>query len=271
MTTGDVYFENLAQTYQRDGVVLVRNFLDDEQLETLRKSLDFAKMNPGPMTNDFASTDQGEFFLDFLTFRRNPFIKSLFYDVKLLTQLSQIVRTDVIRIFHDIILMKFGDAPPTPWHQDRPHYLVEGNKNFSVWMSPEEVPEGESLAFIPGSHNGGNIYRSRNFKDGVEIVDNGEFQSLSELEFDALSENGIRIFRFHPGDAVIFDNRILHSALRGKGLANRRALSLRFIGDGALLTTNFVSPSPALHLMGMKLEDGAIPSEEWFPTVYTAS
>lgn len=65
MTTGDVYFENLAQTYQRDGVVLVRNFLDDEQLETLRKSLDFAKMNPGPMTNDFASTDQGNSFLTF--------------------------------------------------------------------------------------------------------------------------------------------------------------------------------------------------------------
>jgi len=270
MINGDTYLENKAQTYEQDGVVLVRNFLDDEQLVTLRNSLDFARENPGPMSNDFASSDEAEFFFDFLTFRRNPFIKSLFYDVRLLEQLSRVVGTSEIRIFHDNILMKFGDAPPTPWHQDRPHYLVEGDKNFSVWMSPEEVPENESLAFIPGSHRSGNIYRSRNFKDGVEITDDGEFQSLSEIEFDLLAEKGIRIFRVHPGDALIFDNRILHSAIRGKGSANRRALSLRFIGDGALLTTNFVSPSPALHLMGMKLEDGATPSEAWFPTVYPA-
>jgi ectoine hydroxylase-related dioxygenase (phytanoyl-CoA dioxygenase family) len=261
-------WENLPDIYNRDGVVLVRSFLDLEQLTSLRDALDFAKTNPGPMSNDFASSDQGEFFMDYLTFRRNPFIKSLMFDQGLLKTISWIVRTETIRIFHDNIFMKFGDAPPTPWHQDRPHYVVTGEKNFSVWMSPDEVPEGESLAFIPGSQANGKIYRPKNFKDGAEISQEQKFHSLSDLEFDLLSASGIRIFRVHPGDALIFDNRILHSALRGSGPANRRALSLRYIGDGAKLTTSFADPNPALHLMGMKLEDGAIPSEAWFPTVY---
>lgn len=270
MTISDSYLEKLAQTYTEDGVVLLRSFLDLEQLTSLRDALDFARANPGPMSSDFASSDHGEFFMDYLTFRRNPFIKSLMFDLNLLKMISRIVQTETIRIFHDNIFMKFGDAPPTPWHQDRPHYVVTGDKNFSVWMSPDEVPEGESLAFIPCSHNNGKIYRPKNFKDGAEISQEEKFHSLSDVEFDLLSANGIRIFRVHPGDVVIFDNRILHSALRGNGPANRRALSLRYIGDGAKLTTSFADPNPALHLMGMKLEDGAAPSEAWFPTVYPA-
>lgn len=265
--SGETNLEKLAGLYERDGVVLARGFLDEKQLDTLKKGLDHAKKNPGPMSSDFGQSAQGEFFSDFLTFRRNPHINDLCFDANIAEKLTHIVGTREIRMFHDVILMKFGDAPTTPWHQDRPHYLVDGEKNFSVWMSPDDVHENESLAFIPGTQKCGKIFRPRNFKGGEEISDDGEFVSLSDTEFDELSEGGIHIFRTHPGDAIIFDNRILHSAIRGKGPANRRALSLRFIGDGAFLTTKFVSPSPALHRMGMKLVDGARPSETWFPAV----
>lgn len=258
----------LASRYAEDGVVLVREFLDPDQLKTLRESLDYARANPGPMSTDFSASDEGEFFFDFLTFRRNPYIKALVNDQALLVKLSQIVGTSEIRMFHDTVLIKSGDAPPSPWHQDRPHYLIEGEHNFSIWMSTEEVPENESLAFIPKSHKCGLIFRPRSFRDGEEIADNGEFVALSDSIFDELSSEGIRVYCMRPGDAVIFDNRTLHSALRGREPANRRAVSLRFVGDGATLTTKFVSPHPPLHHMGMKLIDGGMPSDTWFPVVY---
>lgn len=268
MMHGELNLEQLAKNYERDGVVLVRGFLNDNQLRTLEKSLDYARSNPGPMRTNFMSSMDGEFFFDFMTFRRNPHVKALCFDSELGEKLSQIVGTKEVRIFHDNILIKSGNAPPTPWHQDRPHYLVEGPKNFSVWMSPDVVPENESLAFIPGSHKSGKIYHSRSFRDGEEISENSDFESLSAEEFDRLSESGILVFSVRPGDAIIFDNRMLHSALRGIARANRRALSLRFIGDGALLTTKYADPTPPLHLMGMKFSDGDVPSEVWFPTVY---
>lgn len=261
---------SIAIRYAEDGVVMVRNLLDSSQVQTLGDSLDFAKANPGPMSTDFSSSEDGEFFFDFLTFRRNPHINALVHDQELLSRLSQIVGTRELRMFHDTVLIKSGDAPPSPWHQDRPHYLVEGEHNFSVWMSTEVVPENESLAFVPKSHKCGQIFRPRSFRDGEEISDNGEFVSLSEEIFDQLSREGIRIYSMRPGDAVIFDNRILHSALRGREPANRRAVSLRFVGDGAKLTTKFVSPHPPLHHMGMKLRDGAPPPDTWFPLVFSA-
>jgi ectoine hydroxylase-related dioxygenase (phytanoyl-CoA dioxygenase family) len=268
MMNGDRNLGLLAENYDRDGVVLVRGFLNGSQLKTLEESLSYARLNPGPMRTNFMSSLEGEFFFDFMTFRRNPYIKELCFDEGLGRTLSQIVGTNELRIFHDNILIKSGDAPPTPWHQDRPHYLVEGPNNFSVWMSPDVVPENESLAFIPGSHKSGKIYHSRSFRDGEEISENLDFESLSVEEFDRLSEQGIIVFSCRPGDAIIFDNRMLHSALRGNAPANRRALSLRFIGDGALLTTKYADATPPLHLMGMKFKDGDLPSEVWFPTVY---
>lgn len=268
MMTSSNDIAELAKRYAEDGVVMVRDFLGADQLKTLQESLDYARANPGPMSTDFSSNDEGEFFFDFLTFRRNPHIKKLVNDQDLLAKLAQIVGTREIRMFHDTILIKTGDAPPSPWHQDRPHYLVDGEHNFSVWMSTEVVPENESLAFIPKSHRCGQIFRPRSFRDGEEITDNGEFLPLSDENFGELSNEGIRVYSMRPGDVVVFDNRMLHSALRGREPANRRAVSLRFVGDGARLTSKFVSPHPPLHHMGMKLVDGAAPPDQWFPIVY---
>lgn len=269
--TREIELDHMRDRYARDGVVMARGFLDASQLETLRQALSYARQNPGPMSTDFSSNEDGEFFFDFLTFRRNPFIKELTYDQVLLSKLSHVVGTREIRMFHDTVLMKSGDAPPSPWHQDRPHYLIEGDHNFSIWMSPDFVPENESMAFVPGSHKCGIIFHPRSFRDGEEINDNGEFVTLSDDVFDELAGDGIYVYSLRPGDALIFDNRVLHSALRGREPANRTAVSLRFVGDGAKLTTKFVSPHPPLHHMGMKLIDGADPSDNWFPVVFSAS
>ena len=180
----------LARRYAADGVVMARNFLDADQVQTLSDALDFARANPGPMSTNFSSSDEGEFFFDFLTFRRNPHIKKMVNDQDLLAKLSTIVGTREIRMFHDTVLIKSGDAPPSPWHQDRPHYLVEGEFNFSIWMSTEQVPENESLAFIPKSHKCGHIFHPRSFRDGEEINDNGEFVPLTDEIFDELSAVG---------------------------------------------------------------------------------
>jgi len=265
----DEILSEVARTYARDGVVLVRNFLDLRQLRVLVDSLDYARANPGPMSTDLSSNEEDEFFIDFLTFRRNPYMKELCTDTEILKKLAIIVGTHEIRMFHDAVFVKSGDASPTPWHQDRPHYLIEGENNFSIWMSPDDVSENESLAFVPASHKCEKIFHPRSFRDASEINDNSQFVTLTEDIFDELATQGIKVFNFKAGDAIIFDNRTLHSALRSRELAHRRAISIRYVGDGAKLTTNFIDPHPPLHHMGMKLVDGGPPSDVWFPLVYS--
>ena len=77
------------------------------------------------------------------------------------------------------------------------------------------------------------------------------------------------MFSYEPGDAIIFDNRILHRGLRGPGLVQRRAMSLRYAGDGACLTKKFIDPHPPMERLGMKVSEGSPLDEVWFPLTYS--
>jgi ectoine hydroxylase-related dioxygenase (phytanoyl-CoA dioxygenase family) len=173
-----------------------------------------------------------------------------------------------LRLFHDHVLIKTGDAPETPWHQDRPYYLVDGPISFSVWITPDQVPLSESLAFIRGSHALGREFAPVNFNNG-EIIDqdNNNFEHLNIKEIEELAQLGVLTFSLSPGDGLMFDNRIIHKAMRGNDEANRRALSIRFVGDGAFMTARVINPTPPFHRMGLRIQEGKPVTDVWFPRV----
>lgn len=260
---------DLADRYQKDGVVLIKNFLNSDLQKTLQQAIDFAIENPSAMFSNFSQSDSGRFLFDFLNFRRNDFLKELIFNQQLNKKLCSLVGTKTLRFFHDNLLMKFGDAPSTPWHQDRPHYVIDGKCNFSVWMCLDEVSEDNSLAFILGSHNLGRLFVPQSFKDGSFLgQENKDFEYLTAEKLSQLSSKGIVIFRYHPGDAIVFDNKILHRGLKGPGLVQRRAMSFRYAGDDAFLTRKFIDPTPPMEHLGLKINEGGNLDDKWFPLTY---
>ena len=261
MSNGSEYSQ-MRNRYEADGVVQIKKFLSNENQEILRWAIEFAVENPSAMFSNLSEVDAGQFLFDFLNFRKNPHLKKIIFDPGLNEKLSYITGSKTLRFFHDVLLMK--------WHQDRPHYVIDGNYNFSVWICLDSVDEENSLAFIPGSHRSGRLFVPHSFKDGSKLgIESEDFQFLTNEKLTDLSSGGITIFRYEPGDAIIFDNRILHRGLRGPGLVQRRAMSLRYAGDGACLTKKFIDPHPPMERLGMKVSEGSPLDEVWFPLTYS--
>lgn len=254
-------------SYSRDGVAVVRGLLSNAQVKELAGLLEEAPAVASPMASDLGSPE-GRFFNDFNTWRRNARIREFLGSQSLVEAGPRYVGTKSVRLFHDHILIKEGLSPETPWHQDRPYYLVSGPMNYSIWMSPEPVAREEGLEFIKGSHATEVLYLPVNFKDGTEMVDarGGAFCSLDSVQLEQwLSTHESIGYDLDPGDVLIFDNRILHRARRSTNPVPRRALSIRYLGDGARLTWLGVNQTPPLHRMGLKFSEGDEPPEAWFP------
>ena len=134
-------------------------------------------------------------------------------------------------------------------------------------MTPDFVPIPESLAFIRGSHALNREFAPVSFDDGDVIGSNASFEQLTSMEIESMSRAGVLTFSLQPGDGLMFDNRIIHKAMRGNVQANRRALSIRFVGEGAFLTEKVVNPTPPFHRMGLRVIEGKPVPDAWFPRV----
>ena len=63
----------LSATYQRDGVVVLRNLVTHEALEALRQGVTANMASPGPWANEYTPTGAiGRFFDDYVNWNRFP-------------------------------------------------------------------------------------------------------------------------------------------------------------------------------------------------------
>jgi ectoine hydroxylase-related dioxygenase (phytanoyl-CoA dioxygenase family) len=258
----------MACRFSEDGVALIRGLFAD-RIEMLAGALEAARLNPSPMASfEKDSHNEVVFFSDFFTYRKNALIREIVWDRDVVNTVRQVAKSESLRIFHDHVLIKSGAAPETPWHQDRPYYLVDGPVSCSLWITPDQVPIHESLQFIRGSHAIAREFSPVAFRDGRIIQRQTQFEELDDEKLRALQQLGVLCFHMEPGDALLFDNRILHKATRSDLPAARRALSIRYLGDGAHLTSNYVNATPPFDRMGLKVVDKGVLPEQWFPTVY---
>jgi ectoine hydroxylase-related dioxygenase (phytanoyl-CoA dioxygenase family) len=259
---------NIQSDYRKNGVAVLRSLLSDSDLLLLREAIDRAESNPSPMASNLANGDNAYFFNDFNTWRKNSAIEKIIWHQSLRDVATKVVSTKEVRLFHDHILIKRGFSQATPWHQDRPYYFVEGQKNYSIWMSPDSVHRDEGLSFLQGSHLLDSLFVPVNFRDGSMMDVPDGMEALSDARLTSLKSECAEIaFDLEPGDALVFDNRVVHMARRSKSAVDRSALSIRYLGDDARLTWKGVNQTPPFHRMGMKFDEGDVPSEAWFPMV----
>ena len=58
--------------------------------------------------------------------------RNLVKNSKMASIAAKLVKSNTARIFHDHILVKEpGNSVVTPWHQDQPYYLCEGEQTIS--------------------------------------------------------------------------------------------------------------------------------------------
>ena len=127
---------DLVAAYQRDGAVCLRQLLNADELDQLRRGIDANLAAPSPRAIVASQADDPGFFIeDFCNWQENEAYRRFIFETPLAMVAGRLMRSRHARLHHDHMLTKeSGTRQRTPWHQDQPYYNLEGRQNCSFWI-----------------------------------------------------------------------------------------------------------------------------------------
>jgi hypothetical protein len=190
--------------------------------------------------------------------------------------LHQLTGSGKINFYSDQLFLKEpGSRVKTPFHQDKPYFLVDGGDVAVVWVPVDVVDrENGAMGYVIGSHRWGKLFKPSDFATNSGTfpeVGGISLEGLDTLPESALDEERIRYFDAEPGDVIVHHWATLHGS-RGNTSASRtrRAASIRYALDGCYFYRRPSSPEPFRNTVG--LSDGApLESADRFPVVWPRS
>jgi hypothetical protein len=110
----------IRETYERDGVVLVRGVISDKWLELLREACIEAQDEAGPYAEYLEKpTDEGIFFTDLELARRLPSFSAFSkYSPASAVAGAVMGSSNVSYLYDQLFVKEKGVSTNTPWHQD---------------------------------------------------------------------------------------------------------------------------------------------------------
>lgn len=181
----------------------------------------------------------------------------------------QLTGSQQLVLYSDQLFYKgAGSRVKTPWHQDKPYFLVDGGEMAVAWVPVDVVDKAVSaMGYVRGSHLWGKSFKPSDFKTEsgtfpeVGGIDHSE---LEQLDLDRLPQAKIVYFDAEPGDVIVHHSATLHCSTGNTSSDRiRRAASVRFACDGCRYLPRRSSPEPFRNTIdiapGAKLES----SERW--------
>jgi ectoine hydroxylase-related dioxygenase (phytanoyl-CoA dioxygenase family) len=180
----------------------------------------------------------------------------------------------VILYSDQLFLKEAGSSVMTPWHQDKPYWLMEGEKVAVCWVPVDEVTiDSGAMGYVIGSHRWGRLFKPSDF-----VTATGTYPTAGGIYYDDLDDvppidaepetYEVRRFEAGPGDVIVHHWMTLHGST-GNISANRlrRAASIRYAGDDVTFLKRRSSPEPFRHTI--ELDDGdPLEAADRFAVVY---
>ena len=254
--------------FNRDGAVLLEGVFAD-WVDVLVDGIDWNMENPSWRERTYRPDDgRSPFFQDYCTWDNNPFYRRFVRESRAGEIAARLMGSKTARIFHDHILVKEpGNSVVTPWHQDQPYYLVEGDQSVSFWLPLDPVPRERTIEYVAGSHNWNKSFRPMRF-DGTPLFPDDDSEAMPDVDARR-DELDIVGWPVEPGDAVAFSFRTIHGAPANHSDTRRRVISTRWVGDDARFVKRPGTTSPAFP--DLEYEDGAPFGGAEFPVIYPAA
>ena len=261
----DIITQDHVDTFQNDGVVLIRGLFDG-YIDTLRQGVEQNLNNPGPYAaENLQSGESGRFFDDCCNWHRIAPFEQVIRESAVAEVAASLMNSRKVQLFHDHVLIKEpGTSKPTPWHQDSPYYLVEGQQNVSFWAPLDHVSDA-TLRCVAGSHLWEKpVLPTRWLAEDNFYPDSDDYLPVPDPDKEGMD---IREWTLEPGDAVAFTFSTLHGARGNHAATRRRAFSLRLLGDDARYVERPGPTSPPFP--GHAMQAGDRLREDWFPMIYS--
>ena len=256
-----VVTKEMIETYQRDGVVLVKGLWKD-WVEEIRAGIDRNMTEPGPYAaENLKPGEGGRFFDDYCNWTRIPEFERVIRGSDAADVAAKLMGSPTVQMFHDHVLVKEpGTSKPTPWHQDGPYYFVEGEQTVSFWSPMDPVKEA-SLRCVAGSHKWPKEVMPMRWLAETSFYPNPEkYMPVPDPDAEGMD---VREWQMEPGDAVAFNYKTLHGARGNNAGTRRRAFSLRLVGEEARYVERPGRTSPPYP--GHEMTAGQRLREDWFP------
>jgi len=261
-----VVTEKNITEYRDTGATILRGFWLDSEVDAIESAIADVAMNPSPMVDIFEKDDQGNtvFFNDFNNWRRIASIKEIALNEKMGRTFCKLTGSSEAFFFHDhVICKKAGAAKRTPWHLDKSYFMVDSRFTASFWMPNIALTADQSLSFAKGSHLERKLLMPKGFKDQKALESDEAFLPFDESEVETNYE--VVNWSMSRGDVAVFDFYTIHSAPSCILPYDRKALSLRLIGDNSTFDGRVKNPAPPFTQMGYKGEHGDPIRDAWFP------
>ena len=233
----------MIDDFQRDGVLFIAGLLSD-RVERLAVAVEENIAKPSPFERTYQPTDgTARFFQDYCNWQRIAGFEEAVRYSPMAEAAAKLMRSKTARIFHEHVLVKEpGNSMKTPWHQDQPYYLVEGEQSVSFWVPLDPVPREIAIEYVAGSHQWGKQFRPDRF-NGQALYDGDGREAVPDVDANRARFN-VRGWAMRPGDAVAFAFRTLHGAPANTTANRRRAISFRWVGDDARFAKRLGKTSP---------------------------
>ena len=269
------------ESYDRDGVILLRGMFDLDWIELLSEGLDFNCDNPGSRSRIWDRDADGRtMFYDAQAWQGNEHYRKFIFDSPCAELVAQLMQTNEVNFYFDAVFVRSaGSQFTTPWHQDEPYWSVEGYNTCTIWMPLVPLKKENALAYVPGSHHLDKIYQQHNFgelnPDGLADVDQVDFSAIAEAAFPDIDANpdrfGVVSWDMQPGDCVAFNSRIMHGG-SGKLAEDRnlRVFTSKWLGDDVRIKfrQQGMDPDHSTIMTAHGLKPGDRPGGDLYPLIW---
>lgn len=220
------------QTYERDGVVLLKGLIGKDWLDKIAAGIAKDKENPSPWCHGYA-VEGGSFFGDMRLWQHLPEFRDYCFNSPLPALAAQFLGEDEILLYYDQLFVKDAGAnAPTRWHNDQPYWSVRGWPVISFWLTLDPVDAGNGrLEFVRGSHRWGKWYQPEAFAPGKTAkayARHPDYETVPDIENNRDAYDLVA-FDMEPGDVLAFHSLTLHGATP-RNERGRRGYTVRYIG-----------------------------------------
>ena len=250
-------------SFQNDGIAFIPG-LFRAHLDGLRIGVQKNIEEPGPYAAENLNEGEiGRFFDDYCNWQRINEFRNAAFDKNIAKAAALLMQSTTVQLFHDHVLVKAaGTLKPTPWHTDGPYYFVKGKKTLSFWVPLDPVKKA-TLRMVTGSHKWPKPVLPTKWLSNENFYPNAdEYLPVPDPDKEQMD---IREFDMNPGDAVAFNFDILHGARGAAADQQRRAFSLRLLGDDTRYIERPGPTSPPFP--NHKMVEGQILRTDWFPFI----
>jgi ectoine hydroxylase-related dioxygenase (phytanoyl-CoA dioxygenase family) len=244
--------------FWRDGVVCLRGVMPREWIDRMAEPVEAALS--GAATTDLsafgddlersagavrvvdesvraASSPRGRFRAGTDHWREQPEFLDFAIHSPLGAIAARLLRSEHVWFYEDSVLVKEpGTEEKTAFHQDMAYFHLSGDLVCTTWVPLDPVTaENGAVRFVVGSHRDRTRYRPNTFVTTMALPGT-EGADVTDYDRDP-GPARIVSFDTEPGDITVHHARTIHGAFANASERRRRAISVRYAGDGTVFST----------------------------------